>query len=191
MVRLMAWSLLTWRGSSREDAARDDRKRDERLWQWAVMAGETVAAIVEAHRSGAASPEETIARAYARIRAHDDPAIFIALRAEADALAEAKALAAECTADRKLADSPLYGVPLARFTACPSRSSTISTPRDCPPPPPAPPSPIRRRKMRPASRASSAPAPSSSARPTSISSPPDWWACARPTASRATCSIRR
>src|SRR5499426_2997004 len=77
------------------------------------MAGETVAAIVEAHRSGAASPEATVARAYARIRAHDDPAIFIALRAEADALAEAKALAAECTADRTLADRPLYGVPVA------------------------------------------------------------------------------
>ena len=75
--------------------------------------GETVAAIVEAHRSGAASPEATIARAYARIRAHDDPAIFIALRAEADALAEAKALAAERTEDRPLADRPLFGVPVA------------------------------------------------------------------------------
>jgi allophanate hydrolase len=75
--------------------------------------GETVAAIVEAHRSGAASPEATIARAYARIRAHDDPAVFIALRAEADALAEAKALAAERSADRTLADRPLYGVPVA------------------------------------------------------------------------------
>jgi allophanate hydrolase len=78
--------------------------------------GETVAAIVEAHRSGAASPEATIARTYARIRAHDDPAIFIALRAEADALAEAKALAAErdhSLADRALADRPLFGVPVA------------------------------------------------------------------------------
>ena len=75
--------------------------------------GETVAAIVAAHRSGAASPEATIARAYARIRAHDDPAIFIALRAEADALAEAKALAAERTEDRALAERPLFGVPVA------------------------------------------------------------------------------
>src|SRR6516162_7882493 len=78
--------------------------------------GETVAAIVEAHRSGAASPEATVARAYARIRAHDDPAIFIALRAEADALAEAKALAAERSrqpADRSLAEQALYGVPVA------------------------------------------------------------------------------
>jgi allophanate hydrolase len=75
--------------------------------------GETVAAIVEAHRSGAASPEATVARTYARIRAHDDPAIFIALREEADALAEAKALAAERAADRTLADRPLFGVPVA------------------------------------------------------------------------------
>jgi allophanate hydrolase len=73
--------------------------------------GETVAAIVEAHRAGAASPEATVARTYARIRAHDDPAIFIALRAEADALAEAKALAAE--RNRAPADRPLYGVPVA------------------------------------------------------------------------------
>src|SRR5467141_2825574 len=78
--------------------------------------GETVAAIVQAHRSGAASPEATVARTYARIRAHDDPAIFIALRAEADALAEAKALAAErdhSLADLALADRPLFGVPVA------------------------------------------------------------------------------
>src|SRR5215831_12237514 len=75
--------------------------------------GETVAAIVEAHRSGAASPEATVARAYARIRAHDDPAIFIALRAVADALAKAKALAAERNRDRSLADRPLFGVPVA------------------------------------------------------------------------------
>src|SRR5262244_3309596 len=77
------------------------------------MPGETVAAIVEAHRSGAASPEATIARAYARIRAHDDPAIFIALRDEADALAEAKALAAERNRDRALAERALFGVPVA------------------------------------------------------------------------------
>jgi len=75
--------------------------------------GETVAAIVEAHRSGAASPEATVARTYARIRAHDDPAIFIALREEADALTEAKALAAGRAADRALADRPLFGVPVA------------------------------------------------------------------------------
>ena len=78
----------------------------------AVMAGETVAAIVEAHRAGA-SPEATVARVYARIRAHADPAIFITLRAEADALAEAKALAGRREADRALAALPLHGVPVA------------------------------------------------------------------------------
>ncbi len=55
---------------------------------------ETVAAIVAAHRAGTATPEQTVARSYARIRAHGDPAIFISLRAEADVLAEARALAA-------------------------------------------------------------------------------------------------
>jgi allophanate hydrolase len=70
--------------------------------------GETVAAIVEAHRSGAGSPEATVARTYARIRAHGDPAIFITLRDEGDALAEAAALAAKGDTDL-----PLYGVPVA------------------------------------------------------------------------------
>jgi allophanate hydrolase len=73
-----------------------------------VKVGETVAAIVEAHRSGASSPEATVARTYARIRAHGDPAIFITLRDEADAFAEAAALAAKGDTDL-----PLYGVPVA------------------------------------------------------------------------------
>ena len=69
---------------------------------------ETVAAIVAAHRAGAVSPAQTVARCFARIRAHDDPAIFISLRAEANAVAEAEALAGK---DR--ARLPLYGVPVA------------------------------------------------------------------------------
>jgi allophanate hydrolase len=69
---------------------------------------ETIAAIVAAHRVGDASPAETVARSYARIRAHDDPAVFIHLRAEADAIAEAEALKGKDTADL-----PLYGVPVA------------------------------------------------------------------------------
>src|SRR5262245_27518267 len=73
-----------------------------------VGMGETVTESVEAHRSGAASPEATVARTYARIRAHNDPAVFISLRDEADALAGAKALAASGRSDL-----PLYGVPLA------------------------------------------------------------------------------
>ena len=68
----------------------------------------TVAAILEAHRSGAATPAETMAACYARIRAHDDPAVFIALREEAAAVADAKAVAAEGGSQR-----PLYGVPVA------------------------------------------------------------------------------
>jgi allophanate hydrolase len=67
----------------------------------------TIADILQAHRSGT-SPEATIARAYARIARHNDPAIFITLRDEADAIAEAKALTAK--GDTSL---PLYGVPFA------------------------------------------------------------------------------
>ena len=69
---------------------------------------ETIGDIVAAHRSGAVTPEQTIRRSYARIRAHSDPAVFITLRDEEDAVAEARALAA-AGPDGK----PLYGVPLA------------------------------------------------------------------------------
>src|SRR5262249_55177253 len=58
------------------------------------------------HRSGALKPEDTIARSYARLRAFDDPAMFIALKPEAQAIAEAKALRSE-------ANLSLYGVPVA------------------------------------------------------------------------------
>jgi allophanate hydrolase len=69
---------------------------------------ETVAAIVAAHRAGATTPEQTVARSFARIRAHNDPAVFISLRDEKEALAEAEALSAK---DASLL--PLYGVPVA------------------------------------------------------------------------------
>src|ERR1700704_2717579 len=69
---------------------------------------EPVAAIVAAHREGAVSPAQTVARSFARIRDHDDPAIFVSLRAEADAIAEAEALK-----DKDKAGLPLYGVPVA------------------------------------------------------------------------------
>jgi allophanate hydrolase len=68
---------------------------------------ETAAEIVAAHRAGTLSPEQTVARSYARLRAHNDPAIFIGLRDEADALAEARAL------PKGNSDLPLYGVPAA------------------------------------------------------------------------------
>ena len=53
---------------------------------------ETVAAIVASHRSGEQTPAETIARSYQRVRAQNDPSIFISLRDEKDAIAEARAL---------------------------------------------------------------------------------------------------
>ncbi|RDV04351.1 allophanate hydrolase [Undibacter mobilis] len=67
---------------------------------------ETVLDILAAHRAGTATPAETVARTYARIRAHADPALFITLRDEADVLVEAKALEASGRTDL-----PLYGVP--------------------------------------------------------------------------------
>ena len=69
---------------------------------------ETVLSIVAAHRAGTMTPAETVARTYARIRAYNDPAVFISLRDEAEAVAEAKALQAK----GKTA-LPLYGVPVA------------------------------------------------------------------------------
>ncbi|HEY3791787.1 MAG TPA: allophanate hydrolase [Bradyrhizobium sp.] len=69
---------------------------------------ETTAAIVAAHRAGTMTPAQTIARSYQRIRDHNDPAVFISLRDEKDALAEAEALAA-----KDAAQFPLYGVPVA------------------------------------------------------------------------------
>ncbi len=69
---------------------------------------ETVAEILDAYRCGAVQPEDIVARSFERIRAHDDPAIFIALREEADVVAEAHALARG--GDKTL---PLYGIPVA------------------------------------------------------------------------------
>ena len=69
---------------------------------------ETVAAIVAAHRAGSLTPAQTIARTFARIRDHNDPAVFISLRDEQDALAEAERLQS-----RDAAELPLYGVPVA------------------------------------------------------------------------------
>src|ERR1700738_4266699 len=68
---------------------------------------ETVAAIVAAHRAGHLSPAQTVARSFARIREHNDPAVFISLRDEKDAIAEAEALSA-----KNAAQLPLYGIPV-------------------------------------------------------------------------------
>jgi allophanate hydrolase len=69
---------------------------------------ETVAEILDAYRRGAVQPGDIVARSFERIRAHDDPAIFIALREEADVVAEARALVRG--GDKTL---PLYGIPVA------------------------------------------------------------------------------
>jgi allophanate hydrolase len=69
---------------------------------------ETIAAIVAAHRAGTLSPAQTIARTYQRIRDHNDPAVFISLRDEREAVAEAEALT-----QKDAARLPLYGVPFA------------------------------------------------------------------------------
>jgi allophanate hydrolase len=68
----------------------------------------TLAEILDAHRSGASTPSQTIARTYERIRAYNDPALFITLRGEKEALAQAAALEA-----KKALDLPLYGIPVA------------------------------------------------------------------------------
>ena len=70
---------------------------------------ETVAAIVAAHRAGALVPAQTVARSFKRIRAYDDPARFISLRDEKDAIAEAEGLPAR----KDAAHLPLFRVPVA------------------------------------------------------------------------------
>jgi allophanate hydrolase len=66
----------------------------------------TIASLVAAHCTGARSPEQTVRECYARIRAHDDPAVFITLRGEEDVCAEARALVRDGA-------RPLLGVPVA------------------------------------------------------------------------------
>ena len=53
-------------------------------------------------------PAETVARSYQRIRDYNDPAVFISLRDEKDALADAEALNA-----KDAASLPLLGIPIA------------------------------------------------------------------------------
>src|SRR5262245_8637555 len=71
-------------------------------------APQTIAAIVAAHRAGTVTPAQTVARSYQRIRDHNDPAVFISLREEKAALAEAEALAS-----KDAASLSLLGVPVA------------------------------------------------------------------------------
>ena len=67
----------------------------------------TIEAILEAHAAGA-SLTQTIEQAYARIAAHNDPALFISLRPQSEAIGLARALEADGPANK-----PLYGVPFA------------------------------------------------------------------------------
>ena len=69
---------------------------------------ETVAQILQAHRAKTMSPVETVARTFARIDVHADPAIFISLREQAEVVADARRLMEEGEVER-----PLYGVPVA------------------------------------------------------------------------------
>src|SRR5690349_16296049 len=78
------------------------------LFRLGKSVSETIATIVQAHRAGSQRPSDTVARTYARIRAHGDDAIFITLRDEAAAIADAKALEA-----RGPEGLPLFGVPFA------------------------------------------------------------------------------
>ena len=66
---------------------------------------ETIVEMLAAHRAGR-SPADTVRSVYQRIAAHADPAIFITLLPEAEAVGAADAL--EKTGTR---DKPLYGVP--------------------------------------------------------------------------------
>ena len=69
---------------------------------------ETIAEILDAYRTGEVTPADIVARSFARLRAHNDPALFISLREENDVIAEARALVQ--TGDKAL---PLYGIPVA------------------------------------------------------------------------------
>ena len=65
----------------------------------------TLSATVAAHRSGK-SPAQTIEETYARISAHDDPALFITLRPLAEALDHAERLRAEGPDGKSLFGAP-------------------------------------------------------------------------------------
>lgn len=68
----------------------------------------TLASILADHLTGRAQIADTVSACYARLRAHGDEAIFIALRPEAEVVAEAERLQAEGPRGRRL-----WGVPIA------------------------------------------------------------------------------
>jgi allophanate hydrolase len=67
----------------------------------------TLAEMLDSHRSGEFTPAQTIARTYERIRAYNDPALFISFRDEKETCAEAAAL------DKSARRLPLYGILIA------------------------------------------------------------------------------
>src|SRR5260221_866196 len=69
--------------------------------------GFTIKSILAAHAAGQ-KLTDTIEETYARIAAHDDPALFIALRPKAEALEAAAALQAAGPEGK-----PLFGAPFA------------------------------------------------------------------------------
>ncbi|WP_108048396.1 allophanate hydrolase [Bosea sp. 124] len=68
----------------------------------------TLTSLLADHLDGSTTIPQTIAACYARHREHGDAAVFIALRPEAEVLAEAEALQAEGSLGRKL-----WGIPVA------------------------------------------------------------------------------
>ena len=69
---------------------------------------ETIASILAAYRARTTTPQEIVARTYARIREYADPAVFISTRSEHDALADARKLEQEGEKGH-----PLFGIPVA------------------------------------------------------------------------------
>jgi allophanate hydrolase len=68
----------------------------------------TLLETVAAHRAGTLTIEDSVRKTFARIRSHDDPAMFISLRTEDDMLAEARTLQA-----RGPDNLPLFGAIVA------------------------------------------------------------------------------
>ena len=69
---------------------------------------ETIAELLALHRGEPRTIIDTVRRSYARLAAAGDPAMFIALRPEAEVVAEAEVLSG--AGDRKAA---LFGIPVA------------------------------------------------------------------------------
>ena len=132
----------------------------------------TVAAINARYRSGEARPADIVRMVYACIRRDARPGVWINLKDETQALADAAQLAGRAP-------------DVCRSTAFRSPSKTTSMCSASPPPRHVRPLPMTRPHQPRACAGSKPPARSASARPTSINLPPACAACARPTAPAA------